>query len=157
MIACVGQQNVEGSRIPFGFKNRTLPHFVKDDYGPESRGFVENSFLAGLTPTEFFFHAMGGRGGLIDTAVKTAETGQPSSVHFSPVQFSSRWYLLFGCFLYSAPSSGFVLEVRALQVFHYYYYYCYYYVLGRAHMCSTPSLRSFPQCCPCHTARALRQ
>lgn len=72
----VGQQNVEGKRIPFGFKHRTLPHFIKDDYGPESRGFVENSYLAGLTPTEFFFHAMGGREGLIDTAVKTAETGE---------------------------------------------------------------------------------
>lgn len=53
-----------------------MPHFIKDDYGPESRGFVENSYLAGLTPTEFFFHAMGGREGLIDTAVKTAETGE---------------------------------------------------------------------------------
>ena len=48
---------------------------MKDDYSPESKGFVENSYLAGLTPTEFFFHAMGGREGLIDTAVKTAETG----------------------------------------------------------------------------------
>ena len=75
VIACVGQQNVEGKRIPFGFRHRTLPHFIKDDYGPESRGFVENSYLAGLTPTEFYFHAMGGREGLIDTAVKTAETG----------------------------------------------------------------------------------
>ncbi|KAJ1973389.1 DNA-directed RNA polymerase II core subunit rpo21, partial [Dimargaris verticillata] len=75
MTACVGQQNVEGKRIPFGFKNRSLPHFAKDDYGPESRGFVENSYLRGLTPQEFFFHAMGGREGLIDTAVKTAETG----------------------------------------------------------------------------------
>lgn len=71
VIACVGQQNVEGKRIPFGFRKRTLPHFVKHDNGPESRGFVENSYLAGLTPTEFFFHAMGGREGLIDTAVKT--------------------------------------------------------------------------------------
>jgi len=75
IIACVGQQNVEGKRIPFGFRKRTLPHFIKDDYGPESRGFVENSYLAGLTPSEFYFHAMGGREGLIDTAVKTAETG----------------------------------------------------------------------------------
>ncbi|CAH0392429.1 unnamed protein product [Bemisia tabaci] len=75
VIACVGQQNVEGKRIPFGFRKRTLPHFIKDDYGPESRGFVENSYLAGLTPSEFYFHAMGGREGLIDTAVKTAETG----------------------------------------------------------------------------------
>ncbi|CAD6232211.1 GSCOCG00001801001-RA-CDS [Cotesia congregata] len=75
VIACVGQQNVEGKRIPFGFRKRTLPHFIKDDYGPESKGFVENSYLAGLTPSEFYFHAMGGREGLIDTAVKTAETG----------------------------------------------------------------------------------
>lgn len=75
MTACVGQQNVEGKRIPFGFKYRTLPHFTKDDHSPESRGFVENSYLRGLTPQEFFFHAMGGREGLIDTAVKTAETG----------------------------------------------------------------------------------
>lgn len=75
MTAAVGQQSVEGKRIPFGFKYRTLPHFTKDDYSPESRGFVENSYLRGLTPTEFFFHAMAGREGLIDTAVKTAETG----------------------------------------------------------------------------------
>ena len=75
IIACVGQQNVEGKRIPYGFKKRSLPHFSKDDLGPESRGFVENSYLRGLTPQEFFFHAMGGREGLIDTACKTAETG----------------------------------------------------------------------------------
>jgi DNA-directed RNA polymerase II subunit RPB1 len=75
VIACVGQQNVQGKRIKFGFRQRTLPHFTKDDYGPESRGFVENSYLRGLTPQEFFFHAMAGREGLIDTAVKTAETG----------------------------------------------------------------------------------
>jgi DNA-directed RNA polymerase II subunit RPB1 len=73
--ACVGQQSVEGKRIPFGFKYRTLPHFAKDDYSPEARGFIENSYLRGLTPQEFFFHAMAGREGLIDTAVKTAETG----------------------------------------------------------------------------------
>ncbi|OMJ22383.1 DNA-directed RNA polymerase II subunit rpb1 [Smittium culicis] len=75
MTACVGQQNVEGKRIPFGFKYRTLPHFCKDDHSPQSKGFVENSYLRGLTPQEFYFHAMGGREGLIDTAVKTAETG----------------------------------------------------------------------------------
>jgi len=75
IIACVGQQNVEGKRIPYGFKRRTLPHYAKDDLGPQSRGFVENSYLLGLSPQEFFFHAMGGREGLIDTACKTAETG----------------------------------------------------------------------------------
>ncbi|KAF5322328.1 hypothetical protein D9619_002094 [Psilocybe cf. subviscida] len=46
-----------------------------DDFSPESRGFVENSYLHGLTPQEFFFHTMAGREGLINTAVKTAETG----------------------------------------------------------------------------------
>ena len=75
MTAAVGQQSLEGKRLPFGFNYRTLPHFPKDDYSPASRGFVENSYLRGLTPQEFFFHAMGGREGLIDTAVKTAETG----------------------------------------------------------------------------------
>ncbi len=79
-IACVGQQNVPGpdgtmGRIVDGFTNRTLPHFHKNDDSPEARGFVENSFMGGLTPPEFFFHAMGGRIGLIDTAVKTSETG----------------------------------------------------------------------------------
>ncbi|SOV10990.1 DNA-directed RNA polymerase II subunit RPB1 [Plasmodium gaboni] len=75
IISCVGQQNVEGKRIPFGFNHRSLPHFIKFDYGPESRGFVSNSYLSGLTPQEVFFHAMGGREGIIDTACKTSETG----------------------------------------------------------------------------------
>jgi DNA-directed RNA polymerase II subunit RPB1 len=75
IIACVGQQNVQGKRIRYGFQQRTLPHFAKDDLGMESRGFVENSYLRGLSPQEFFFHAMGGREGCIDTAVKTSETG----------------------------------------------------------------------------------
>ena len=60
IAACVGQQNVEGKRIPFGFRRRSLPHFTQDDHGPESRGFVENCYLRGLTPQEMFFHAMGG-------------------------------------------------------------------------------------------------
>lgn len=75
MIACVGQQNVDGKRVSYGFTDRTLPHFNKFDDGPAARGFVENSFISGLTPQEMFFHAMGGREGLIDTAVKTSETG----------------------------------------------------------------------------------
>ena len=71
MIACLGQQNIDGKRIPYGFEDRTLPHFKKYDDGAEARGFIENSFINGLTPTEFFFHAMSGREGLIDTAVKS--------------------------------------------------------------------------------------
>ena len=75
ILACVGQQNVSGARVPFGFKKRTLPHFTKEDVGPESRGFVASSYLSGLTAQEFYFHAMGGREGVIDTAIKTADTG----------------------------------------------------------------------------------
>jgi DNA-directed RNA polymerase beta' subunit len=71
MMACVGQQAPEGRRIPYGFTDRTLPHFKKYDDGAEARGFVESSFIQGLTPQEFFFHAMSGREGLIDTAVKS--------------------------------------------------------------------------------------
>lgn len=75
MISCLGQQIVFGKRIPYSYHNRTLPHFKQFDDTPEARGFVENSFIAGLRPEELFFHAMGGREGLIDTAVKTSQTG----------------------------------------------------------------------------------
>ena len=75
MISCLGQQNVDGKRIPYGFDRRTLPHFTKFDDSPVARGFVESSYINGLSPHELFFHAMGGRVGLIDTAVKTSTTG----------------------------------------------------------------------------------
>ena len=75
MIALLGQQSIEGKRIAYGFQDRTLPHFKRYDDGAEARGFIESSFVKGLTPAEFFFHAMTGREGLIDTAVKTADSG----------------------------------------------------------------------------------
>jgi DNA-directed RNA polymerase II subunit RPB1 len=75
MISCLGQQNVDGKRIPYGFDSRTLPHYSKFDDSPKARGFIENSYISGLTAPELFFHAMGGRIGLIDTAVKTSQTG----------------------------------------------------------------------------------
>ncbi len=75
MISCLGQQNVDGKRIPYGYQDRTLPHYNKFDDTPEARGFIESSFIQGLTPEELFFHAMSGRVGLIDTAVKTSQTG----------------------------------------------------------------------------------
>ena len=75
MISCLGQQNVDGKRIPYGFDSRTLPHYSKFDDSPNARGFIENSYISGLTAPELFFHAMGGRIGLIDTAVKTSQTG----------------------------------------------------------------------------------
>jgi DNA-directed RNA polymerase II subunit RPB1 len=75
MTSCLGQQLVDGKRIVNGFTDRTLPHFHKYDDSPEARGFVSNSFVDGLTAQEFYMHAMGGREGLIDTAVKTSQTG----------------------------------------------------------------------------------
>jgi DNA-directed RNA polymerase beta' subunit len=71
MIAIVGQQQVGGIRIQDGFDERTLPHFHRLSREPAAKGFVANSFNSGLTPTEFFFHTMGGREGLVDTAVKS--------------------------------------------------------------------------------------
>ena len=79
IISCVGQQNVQfkgsSGRIPFSSNNRTLPYYYQYDNRPESKGFVEHSYLDGLNVNEFFFHAQSGREGLIDTACKTAETG----------------------------------------------------------------------------------
>ena len=75
MISGLGQQNVDGKRIPYGFDSRTLPHYFKYDDGPNARGFVDNSYISGLTAPELFFHAMGGRIGLIDTAIKTSSSG----------------------------------------------------------------------------------
>jgi len=76
IMACCGQQNIEGKRIPNKFNNnRTLPHFKEYDSGAPARGFVKHSYLKGLNPSEFFFHAMAGREGVIDTACKTSATG----------------------------------------------------------------------------------
>jgi DNA-directed RNA polymerase beta' subunit len=75
IMACVGQQNVNGQRIEHTYEHRTLPHFKKHDNSPESRGFVQHSYMQGLQPHEFFFHAMGGREGVIDTAIKTSDSG----------------------------------------------------------------------------------
>ena len=78
MVAVVGQQIIGGKRVADGFQDRSLPHFIKNARQPPSKGFVRNSFFSGLTPTEFLFHAVSGREGLVDTAVKTAETGYMS-------------------------------------------------------------------------------
>ena len=75
MVACVGQQIIAGNRVPNGFQDRSLPHFPKGAKDAAAKGFVRNSFYTGLVATEFLFHAISGREGLVDTAVKTAETG----------------------------------------------------------------------------------
>lgn len=87
----VGQQNVSGKRILKNCAGRSLPHFKRSSWLTDvpdtlesedrarelfkSRGFVYNSYFKGLDPIEYFFHAAGGREGLIDTACKTADTG----------------------------------------------------------------------------------
>jgi DNA-directed RNA polymerase II subunit RPB1 len=75
MVALLGQTAIEGKRVPNGFQQRTLPHFKRFDDSAQARGFIASSYIKGLQPDEFFFHAMSGREGLIDTAVKTADTG----------------------------------------------------------------------------------
>ena len=75
IMGCVGQQSVEGKRIHSINKSRVLSCFNPGDNDPRAHGFITSSYIQGLNPREFFFHAMGGREGLVDTAVKTADTG----------------------------------------------------------------------------------
>ena len=77
IMGCVGQQDIWGDRIQEGFTDRTLPHFSRNDVGPDAKGFCRNSFIEGLSPSEMFFHAMGGRTGTIDTAIKSVTGDTP--------------------------------------------------------------------------------
>ncbi len=71
----VGQQSVRGQRLNRGYDGRTLTHFKKGDLGADSRGFVRSSYKSGLNPLEYFLHSIGGREGLVDTAVRTSRSG----------------------------------------------------------------------------------
>ena len=75
MAGALGQQSRRGKRLHTGFSNRTLSHFKEYDHNPDSHGFVKSNFRDGLSTLEFFFHAMGGREGLVDTAVRTQQSG----------------------------------------------------------------------------------
>ena len=75
MSGSIGQQAVRGERIQRGYQGRTLPHFEKMDLGAAAKGFVKSSYKKGLNATEYFFHSMGGREGLVDTAVRTSRSG----------------------------------------------------------------------------------
>jgi DNA-directed RNA polymerase subunit A' len=75
MAGCVGQQAVRGERIKRGYHFRTLSHFKRGDVSSEAEGFVRSNFKRGLRPTEYFFHSMGGREGLVDTAIRTGRSG----------------------------------------------------------------------------------
>lgn len=71
----LGQQSIDGKRVPDLFKNRTLPHFHRGDMGAKPKGFIKHSFLEGLKPHEFFMHAISGRVGLLATATETSRSG----------------------------------------------------------------------------------
>jgi len=75
IVSLLGQQDISGTRIMDGYMRRPLPHMAKDDLSPETRGFVGNSYMSGLSPIEYIYHAMAGRLGVISTSIKTAETG----------------------------------------------------------------------------------
>jgi len=71
----LGQQELEGKRVPFMESGKTLPCYKKLEICPAAGGYVFERFLTGINPATFFFHSMAGREGLIDTAVKTANSG----------------------------------------------------------------------------------
>ena len=75
-ISCLlGQQELEGRRVPITPAGRSLPSFLPYDPHPRAGGYISDRFLSGLRPQEFYFHCMAGREGLVDTAVKTSRSG----------------------------------------------------------------------------------
>ena len=73
--ALLGQQSLEGRRVPKMQNGKTLPCYLPYDPNPRSSGYISDRFISGLRPQEFYFHCMAGREGLIDTAVKTSRSG----------------------------------------------------------------------------------
>lgn len=75
-IACLlGQQELEGRRVPVTMVGKSLPSFPRYDPQPRAGGYITQRFFTGLRVQEFYHHAMSGREGLVDTAVKTANSG----------------------------------------------------------------------------------
>ena len=73
--ACVGQQALRGKRIENGYRGRTLAIFNIGDVTPRAKGFIKRGYKDGLTPDEFFMHAMTGRDSLMDLALRTPKSG----------------------------------------------------------------------------------
>uniref|UniRef100_A0A803LXG3 DNA-directed RNA polymerase n=1 Tax=Chenopodium quinoa TaxID=63459 RepID=A0A803LXG3_CHEQI len=71
----LGQQELEGKRVPRMVSGKTLPCFAPWDSSARAGGFISDRYLTGLRPQEFYFHCMAGRKGLVDTAVKTSRSG----------------------------------------------------------------------------------
>ncbi|KAA8626596.1 DNA-directed RNA polymerase [Pyrenophora tritici-repentis] len=75
-ISCnLGQQVLEGRRVPVMISGKTLPCFKPFETSVRAGGYIVNRFLTGIRPQEYYFHMMAGREGLIDTAVKTSRSG----------------------------------------------------------------------------------
>jgi DNA-directed RNA polymerase beta' subunit len=75
-ISCnLGQQVLEGRRVPIMVSGKTLPCFKPFETSVRAGGYIVNRFLTGIRPQEYYFHMMAGREGLIDTAVKTSRSG----------------------------------------------------------------------------------
>jgi len=77
MFGAVGQQFYHGERLKATMTGgtRLLPTFDENDNNPEAHAFIPVSFFTGLSPEGLFFLQAGGREGLLDTALKTSETG----------------------------------------------------------------------------------
>ena len=76
LISCnLGQQILEGRRVPLMVSGKSLPSFRPYDTDIRAGGYIVNRFLTGIRPQEYYFHHMAGREGLIDTAVKTSRSG----------------------------------------------------------------------------------
>lgn len=71
----LGQQELEGKRVPRMVSGKTLPCFHPWDSAARAGGFIADRFLSGLLPQEYYFHCMAGRDGLVDTAIKTSRSG----------------------------------------------------------------------------------
>lgn len=70
-MTCLGQCAFEGKLVQYTTNRRTLPYFSKNDDTPASRGFIFNNYSSGLKVSEFFYHNLDGRQGIIDTAIKS--------------------------------------------------------------------------------------
>lgn len=76
LISCnLGQQVLEGRRVPVMVSGKTLPCFKPYETSVRAGGYIVDRFLTGIRPQEYYFHTMAGREGLIDTAVKTSRSG----------------------------------------------------------------------------------
>jgi len=77
IMSAIGQKLINGERAreQFGFK-RTLAYFPRFDTSPGARGYITNSYLSGMTSSEYVFDAMSARFDLISKSLSTSITGE---------------------------------------------------------------------------------